>query len=48
MVEDVAGVVMAETSMIGVLADVGEEVIDTNWICASSMVVAVKLIKSVV
>ena len=41
MVKDVAGVV-------GAVANVGEELIDTDWICAFSMVVAAKLLKPVV
>jgi hypothetical protein len=32
--------------MIGVVAD--EDVVDANWICASSMAVAVKLLTPVV
>ena len=41
MVEDDAGVA-------GAVADAGEAVVDTNWICASSVVMAMKLSELVV
>jgi len=48
VVEDIAGVVGAVASMVGATADIGEEVIDANQICTSSMVVIVKLLKPMV
>ena len=48
MVEDIAGVVGAVASVVGATADIGEEVIDANQICTSSMVVIVKLLKPMV
>ena len=48
MVEDVAGVVGAIASVVGAVAGVGEGLIDTDRICASSMVMAAKLLKPVV
>ena len=48
MVVDVAGVVGAIASVVGATADVDEEVIGADQICASSMVVVVKLMKPVV
>jgi hypothetical protein len=48
MIRDVAEVVGAIASAIGAKTDIGEEVIGTDQICTSSMVVAVKLLKSVV
>ena len=45
MVGDVARVVGVVASVVGVAADVDEEVIGTDRIYASSMVVAVKLLK---
>ena len=48
MVIDVAGVVGAIASVIGAAADIDEEVIGADRICASCMVVVVKLLKPVV
>jgi len=48
MVVDVAGVVRAVANVDGAIASVGEEVIDIDWICVSSMVVAAKLLKPMV
>ena len=45
MVGDVAEVVRVVASVVGAVADVDEEVIGTDRIYASSMVVAVKLLK---
>jgi len=42
---DVAGVVEAVASVVGAAADVGEEVIGTDWIYASFAVVVAKLLK---
>ena len=41
MAEDDAGVV-------GAIADAGEAVVDADWICASSVIMAMKLSKPVV
>ena len=48
MVGDVAGVVGAVGSVVRAAVDVDEEVIGADWIYASFVVVAVKLLKSVV
>jgi hypothetical protein len=48
VVRDVARVVGAIASMVRATTDVSEEVIDTDQINASSMVVVVKLLKLVV
>jgi len=48
MVEDVARVVEAVASVVGAIADAGEEVVDVDQISASSIVVAAKLLKPVV
>ena len=45
MVGDVAGVVETVASVVGAAADVDEEVIGADRIYASSVVVAVKLLK---
>ena len=45
MVGNVAGVVGVVASVVGLATDVDEEVIGTDRIYASSMVVAVKLLK---
>ena len=34
--------------MVGAIADAGEAVVDTDWICASSMVMAMKLLEPAV
>jgi hypothetical protein len=46
VVEAIAGVVRAVASVVGAIAD--EDVVDADRICASSMVVAVKLLTPVV
>jgi hypothetical protein len=46
VVEAVAGVVRVIASVVGAIAD--EDVVDADRICASSMVVAVKLLTPVV
>ena len=48
MVGDIAGVVGAKASVVGAVTEVGEEVISADRICTSTMVMAVKLLKSVV
>ena len=48
MVRDVAGVVGVVASVVGAVADVDEEVIGAGRIYASSVVVAVKLLKPTV
>ena len=48
MVRDVAGVVGAIASVVGAAADVDEKVIGIDRIYASSMVMAVKLLKPMV
>ena len=48
MVGDVAGVVGVVASVVGAAADVDEEVIGADRIYASSVVVAVKLLKMTV
>jgi len=45
VVGDVAGVVETVASVVGAAVDVGEEVIGTDRIYASSVVMAVKLLK---
>jgi hypothetical protein len=46
VVRAVAGVVGAIASMVGAVAN--KDMVDANWICASSVVVAVKLLTPVV
>ena len=48
MVGDVAGVVGAVASVVEATTDVGEKVNDVDRICASSMIVTVKLSRPVV
>jgi len=48
VVKDIAGVVGTVASVVGAATYVGEEVISADWICTSSMVVAVKPLKPVV
>ena len=48
MVGDVAGVVRVVASVVGAAADIDEEVIGADRIYASSVVVAVKLLKMTV
>ena len=43
MVEDDAGVVGARSNMVRAVADAGEVVVDADWICASSIVMVMKL-----
>ena len=43
-----AGVVGTEASVVGAAADVGAVVVDADWICASSVVMAMKLSEPVV
>ena len=46
MAEDDAGV--AGANMVGAVADAGEAVVDADWICASSVVMEMKLSEPVV
>ena len=48
MAEDDAGVAGARSNMVRAIADAGEVVVDIDWICASSMVMAMKLLEPVV
>ena len=48
MAEDDAGVAEARSNMVGAIADAGEVVVDADWICASSVVMAMKLSEPVV
>ena len=48
MAEDDAGVVGARSNVVGAIADAGEAVVDADWICAFSVVMAMKLSKPVV
>ena len=48
MAEDDAGVAGAGSNVVGAIADAGEAVVDVDWICASSMVMAIKLSEPVV
>ena len=48
MVEDDAGVARARSNMVGAIADAGEVVVDADWICTTSMVMAMKLSEPVV
>ena len=48
MAEDDAGVARARCNMVGAIADAGEAVVDTDWIYASSVVMAMKLSEPVV
>ena len=48
MAEDDAGVVGAGSNVVGAVADAGEAVVDVDWICASSVVMAMKLSEPVV
>ena len=45
MVRDVAGVVGVIANMVGATTDVNEEEVGADWIYASSVVMAVKLLK---
>ena len=48
MAEDDAGLAEARSNMVGVVVDAGEAVVDADWIRASSMVMAMKLLEPVV
>ena len=48
MAKDDAGVAGARSNMVRAVADAGEVVVDTDWICASSVVMAMKLSEPVV
>ena len=48
MAEDDAGVVGARSNVVEAIADAGEAVVDADWICASSVVMAMKLSEPVV
>ena len=48
MAEDDAGVAGARSNVVGAVADAGEAVVDADWICTSSMVMAMKLSEPVV
>lgn len=48
MVRDVARVVRAVSNMVEATVDVRKEVVNIDWICASSMVLVVRLFKPVV
>ena len=48
MAEDIAGVAEARSNVVGAVADAGEAVVDADWICASSVVMAMKLSEPVV
>ena len=46
--KDDAGVARARSNVVGAIADAGEAVVNVDWICASSVVVAMKLSEPVV
>ena len=48
MAEDDAGVAGARSNVVRAVADAEEAVVDADWICASSMVMAMKLSEPVV
>ena len=48
MAEDDAGVAEAGSNVVGAIADAGEAVVNADWICASSVVMAMKLSEPVV
>ena len=48
MAEDDVGVAGARSNVVGAIADAGEAVVDADWICASSVVMAMKLSEPVV
>ena len=48
MAEDDAGVARARSTVVGAVADVGEAVVDVDRICASSVVMVMKLSEPVV
>ena len=48
MAKDDAGVAEARSNMVRAVANAGEAVVDADWICASSVVMAMKLSEPVV
>ena len=48
MAEDDAGLAGARSNVARAVADAGEAVVDADWICASSVVMAMKLSEPVV
>ena len=48
MAKDDAGVAGARSNVVGAIADAGEAVVDTDWIYASSVVMAMKLLEPMV
>ena len=48
MAEDDAGVAGARSNVVGAVADASEAVVDSDWIYASSVVMAMKLLEPVV
>ena len=48
MAEDDAGVARARSNMVRAVADAGEAVVDADWICASSVIMVMKLSEPVV
>ena len=48
MAEDDVGVAGARSNVVGAVADAGEAVVDADWICASSVIMAMKLSELVV
>ena len=48
MAEDDAGVARARSNVVEAIADAGKAVVDADWICASSVVMAMKLLEPVV
>ena len=48
MVEDDAGVAGARSNVVGAVADAGDVVVDADWICTSSVVMAMMLSEPVV
>ena len=48
MAEDDAGVAEARSNVVGAVANVGEAVVDADWIRASSVVMAMKSLEPVV
>ena len=48
MAEDDAGVAGARSNVVGAVADAGKAVVDVDWICAFSVVMAMKLSELVV
>ena len=48
MAKDDAGVAGARSNVVKAVADAGEAVVDADWICTSSVVMAMKLSEPVV